>query len=119
MNNDTPYDEDPFKAVTDEADDVTLNVVMREYEKKFFSDMKPVTILEVGGMDDGPAKYEQVSESIRVNSTVSHYPRVALVLILHELINHKLTLQQTAPDEKALQSEVDRLWKAGAYKGLL
>jgi hypothetical protein len=116
--NDT-FDQDPFDSVTQEADVVKLKRAMRQFEKEHFSGVAPVADLEVVDLD-GPARLLTKSRTIQINPSVSNYPRVARVLILHELINHKLFLKlQRAATEEEIQGEVNRLWMAGAYRGLL
>lgn len=113
------FDQNPFDSITLESATVQLNKAMRQFEKKHFSGVEPVADLEVVNLD-GPAKLLIKSRTIQVNPSVSNYPRVARILILHELMNHKLFLKlQRAAKEEEIQKEVNRLWMEGAYQGLL
>lgn len=114
--------DDPFDSVSAAADETALTLAMREYEARFFPGVKPVVALEVKKLD-GPARFVLAKGTIEINPSVAGYPRVARILILHELINNKLVSRQGGKldviTEEEIQSEVDRLWASGAYKLLL
>ena len=127
------FDDDPFGVVGGEAGEETLTRQMRGLEKRHFSNVTPIDRLEVKNLD-GPAELLCIGKErvLRIDPAVASYPHLSSVLILHELINNKLLLEGRAivsgrplyeidkSDYEALvQHEVDRLWRDGAYIGLL
>jgi len=127
------FEDDPFGVVDAEAAEETLTRQMRGLEKRYFSNVTPIDRLEVKNLD-GPAKLLCIGKErvLQINPAVAPYARLSSVLILHELINNKLLLEGRAivdgrplyeidkPAYEALvQPEVDRLWRDGAYIGLL
>ena len=127
------FDDDPFDVVGGEAAEETLTRQMRGLEKRHFSNVTPIDRLEVKNLD-GPAELLCIGKErvLRINPAVASYPHLSSVLILHELINNKLLLEGRAivsgrplyeidksAYEALVQPEVDRLWRDGAYIGLL
>lgn len=127
------FDDDPFGVVGGEAAEETLTRQMRGLEKRHFSNVTPIDRLEVKNLD-GPAELLCIGKErvLRINPAVASYPHLSSVLILHELINNKLLLEGRAivsgrplyeidksAYEALVQPEVDRLWRDGAYIGLL
>ncbi len=127
------FDEDPFGVVGGEAAEQTLTRQMRGLEKRHFSNVTPIDRLEVKNLD-GPAKLLCIGKErvLLINHAVASYPHLSSVLILHELINNKLLLEGRAivngrplyeidkcAYEALVQTEVDRLWRDGAYIGLV
>jgi hypothetical protein len=127
------FDDDPFGVVGGEAAEETLTRQMRGLEKRHFSNVTPTDRLEVKNLD-GPAELLCIGKErvLRINPAVASYPHLFSVLILHELINNKLLSEGRAivsgrplyeidksAYEALVQPEVDRLWRDGAYTGLL
>ena len=127
------FDDDPFGVVGGEAAEETLTRQMRGLEKRHFSNVTPIDRLEVKNLD-GPAELLCIGKErvLRINPAVASYPHLSSVLILHELINNKLLSEGRAivsgrplyeidksAYEALVQPEVDRLWRDGAYIGLL
>jgi len=127
------FDDDPFSVVDGEAKEESLARRMRGYEKRFFSNVVPIDRLQVASLD-GPAKLLCIDKErvLQINAALAAYPHLCGVLILHELINNKLLLEGKAllsgrplyetdkpAYEELVQIEVDRLWREGAYNGLL
>jgi hypothetical protein len=121
----------PFGSVQEESDIPILEEAVRQYEARYFPGVKPVTGLEIEDIL-GPAQLCLQTFNVQLNRSVVSYPRTARVLILHELINNKLYQDGKLLDggrllcetnrsayEALIQVEVDRLWKLGAYMGLL
>jgi hypothetical protein len=114
------YVDDPMGDVRAEAAAVTLKHTMRAFEERYFSGSPKVKDLEVA-LVEGPAMLT-TELVIRLNPSVASWPKLSKLLILHELIhNFLLHRDQDADDEEGsrFQAEVSRLWKAGAYVGLL
>jgi hypothetical protein len=67
---------------------------------------------------DGPSCYVPQTNEIVLQSSLSKYPKLCRILILHELIHSRLYHENGDPDEahgERFQAEIKRLWDSGAY----
>ena len=103
-----------------EANKTVLTSRLRAYEQKYFASVAPVVGLELARIM-GPAGLLP-TRIIQINPVVASFSKLCGVLLLHELIHHKLMLEDGDPDEEEgarFQAEVARLWEVGAYRNLL
>lgn len=83
----------------------------------FFSDMR--------GASDAAGAYFNVRKQIVITTQFRGYPRMVTELLLHEMAHAHLDLQgyRGYPADgghgSLFQVEIDRLYKAGAYDGIL
>jgi hypothetical protein len=105
----------------DESDETVLTARLRGYERKYFAGLDAVESLELSKIS-GPSCLSASSRVIHINPAVAPFSKMCGILILHELIHHKLLMENGDPDEAEkdrFQAEVLRLWERGAYKELL
>ena len=114
------FDDEPFGSVVDESSETDLQRALTFFQKEYFSGVPCVAGLEIAPDVPGPALLTETG-AIRVHSAAATWPRTARVLILHELIHHALQQKDVSDDEdgEPFQAELERLWKAGAYRKLL
>ena len=106
--------------IWDEANKTVLTSRLQAYERKYFASVAPVLGLELVPIP-GPAGLLP-SRIVQINPVIASFPKICGIMLLHELIHHKLMLEHGDPDEEEserFQAEVARLWEAGAYRNLL
>jgi hypothetical protein len=69
-----------------------LEKQLRWCEKQFFQEISPpVSELRiVVETADYPARYQRNDNSIEINAAVARFPQLTKLLIVHELVHHKL-----------------------------
>src|ERR1700690_1325637 len=98
-----------------------LHVVssLRSLERAYFSEIEPVSSIEIVNTPPFPARYLPATKIIQLNAELARFPRLAQVLILHELINHKCSVQNPNYAQNAygkeFQVELTRLLEARPY----
>jgi hypothetical protein len=95
---------------------------LRRCERRFFEDVPPVAGIEVVNADF-PAKYLPERQVIQLDAGVARFPRLAGLLIVHELVHHKLHLLDPShasdPCGPAYRAEIKALCNQDAYLNLL
>jgi hypothetical protein len=96
---------------------------LRYFEKKYFSGIEAVSSIKVLDDPRTASCYFPESKSIQLNFGVARFRQLAEFLILHELIHHKLFLQNADyakdPYGEPFRRETQELLKRGAYDKLL
>jgi hypothetical protein len=102
-----------------------LRAILDDYQTAYFATVTPpVSKIEfVPSVGEGsPACVYPNEGRILVDQRFQNFPKLCCLLVLHELTNYKLALEHKRAiqyDESEFQSEIKRLWDAGAYAGLL
>lgn len=103
--------------------EVLAQASLRALEKKYFSEIEPVSAIEIVDDPSMASCYLPESRSIRLNFAVARFARLAQFLILHELAHHKLAMKNPEyvenPYGEAFLEETRGLFKRGAYDKLL
>jgi hypothetical protein len=101
----------------------SAEIALHFLQQKYFSEIEPVSRVEVVDDPSTASCYLPQLKTIRLNSSVARFPKLAQFLILHELIHHKLSLQNPdyakQPYGEPFQRETRELFKLGAYDKLL
>jgi hypothetical protein len=115
--------DDPFDSIEQEQEGVLANNYLRSFEKRYFADVAPVSAVEFVNDPTFASRYHVSTKSIQINAGVARFPRLVQFLILHELIHHKLFMQNAGyaakPYGTPFQEEVKKMLERGAYDGLL
>jgi hypothetical protein len=96
--------------------------ILRDYERKYFPDVEPISSVEVLENTDDPASFIPSQNLIRMSRVYTPFYKIIAVMLLHELIHSKLYKENGDPDKnegERFQCEIDRLWVQGAYRKLL
>lgn len=97
--------------------------ILRCLEQRYFPELEPIRSVVIDDDVISPSSYLYKSRDIRLNFGAARFGRLAQFLILHELIHHKLTMQDPdyvkKPYGPAFLSETQELLKLGAYDQLL
>ncbi len=114
------FEDDPMGSAIDGADEEFLRMYVDAAQRRHFSDIERVAGFEV--VDDPNPATLSPGRVIQISRAIVRCPKICKLLILHELIHHKLWVTTgNAHREEGLnfQREVERLWSEGAYKGIL
>jgi hypothetical protein len=111
-------------AMDQEVKEAMVGHHFESFQRRFFQDVDPAATLRFETpKDKTPACLWLPKGEIWINpAMVSMSPKTCRVLLLHELIHHKLNFRDGDPDEaegERFQGEIKRLFDAGAYAGLL
>jgi hypothetical protein len=102
---------------------VSADIALHFLQQKYFSDIEPVSGVEVVNDPTMASCYLPQLKTIRLNSGVARFPKLVQFLILHELIHHKLSLRNPdyakRPYGEPFQQETRELFRLGAYDKLL
>jgi hypothetical protein len=114
------FDESSGEALTTETHEAFLRGFLRSFESRYFAGVLPVEDLSLQAPPEGgPAcLYLNV---VRIDPGVAPFYKLCKILILHELIHHKLLISDGDADEnegERFQAEVERLQNEGAYARL-
>ena len=105
----------------------TLRAQVAVLAKRYFPAMKKVpnllVVQEADNDGHGPAWLNALAGTIHIDERVSTFQeKTTPILILHELIHWSLFQENRDPDKEEgerFQTELARIKKLGAYKGLL
>lgn len=107
--------------IEDGKNEAVLGVELYALEERYFPGVMPTAEIEICDID-GPAELNRETRKIHVDPIVARWPKTRRIFMLHELIHHCLLVTDGDPDAEEgarFQAEVNRLWREGAYKGLL
>ena len=115
------FDLDPFGDITEDIADQDLTKALGALRSQYFPDLKTEVVIRIVPDEKNPAKVLITQNAvIELSSSAAKWPKMARVLILHELVHLR---KQGLSDENELappfQGELQRLWEKGAYKNLL
>jgi hypothetical protein len=112
---------DSTGALVSEMHEALLKAFMRTFQKRYFRAMPEVADLIVAPLEDA-ASFLPNENKIQIHPALAPFPKLARIVILHELIHCKLYKENgdaDAAEGPRFQTEVKKLLEAGAYKGLL
>lgn len=96
---------------------------LRALERKYFAGVEPVSSIEVANDPTFSSCYIPKTKAIKLNFGIARFPVLGQFLILHELVHHKLSVQNpNYPDNpygEAFRRETRELFNRGAYDKLL
>jgi len=104
-----------------EHGDVEPEVILRNYEKRFFPGVPTITAIRVQKMQNAGC-YFPLDNCLCISESIAQSWKLVRIIILHELIHHKLRCENGDDDPKEgirFQAELDRLWAEGIYRKLL
>jgi hypothetical protein len=79
---------------------------LRSLETKYFSEIEPVSSIEVSDDPTTASCYVPATKSIKLNYGVARFQPLAEFLILHELVHHKLFMQDPRLPSEPLRRTV-------------
>ena len=111
-----------FDDMESELFEAQANKDLRGLESKYFVGITPILCVEIEPNTADPGRLETQRNTIVINSSLARWPKLRRIVILHELIHHKLL--ETGGDADIqegtrFQREVTRLWELGAYKDMM
>jgi hypothetical protein len=114
---------DSFDAVELAEAQLFADLALASLQKKYFPDVVPVYFVKVLDDPRTASCYFPETQSIQLYFRVARFHPLAELLILHELIHHKLFLQDPDyakdPYGEPFRRETQELLKRGAYDKLL
>jgi hypothetical protein len=97
-----------------------LEKSLRAFERRHFPGIPPVERLEIVKGLNNPGCYQPDRKVIQLDSSIVRFMRLTQVVILHELVNHKLCCTdpnyKRQPYTPQFDAELARLWAEGAYQ---
>jgi hypothetical protein len=106
-----------------ETTETTAELVLRSLERRYFSEIESVSLIEIVDDPSTASCYIPATKSIRLYFGAARFPHLAQILILHELVHHKLCLLNSnyahAPYGEAFQAQIKEFVRRGAYDRLL
>lgn len=115
------FEDSPFDALSNETNELILNRWLERCQAQYFPDVEPVVRVEVTKVS-GPGCLLRDKKIIQVHPAIASWTKLSRIVILHELIHWTLWKRDgdsDAEEGERFQAEVNRLWQAGAYRGLL
>ena len=98
------------------ATHTNLRRLFKFYNKKYFANCIPEdTSVMWAPMDHNLGEYQRPGE-IRIDTTLQGSPKLAHIIMLHEMIHARFP---KATHGRVFKAERQRLWELGAYEELL
>jgi hypothetical protein len=117
-------DMDDFEdSIWDGQLETVLEHNLRLCERWFFKNVPPVMGIETVANADFPAKYEVARNVIQLDAGLARFPKLARLLIVHELVHHKLWVEDptyaNSPYGPKYRAAIKALSEKDAYLDLL
>ena len=83
-------DENDIGDSIEETAEGILTTLLRRIERRFFPGVRPVNGIEVVRNSHFPCRYVPAANKIQIHAEVSQFAKLSALLIVHELVHHKL-----------------------------